>query len=60
VWQWVLEPYNPTSRWGVMRGGSWATEKPAELSLTYRNVVDPAGREVIYGFRVVLDPGSEI
>jgi hypothetical protein len=60
VWQWVLEPYNPTSRWGVMRGGSWATEKLAELSLTYRNVVDPAGREVIYGFRVVLDPGSEI
>jgi len=58
VWQWVLEPYNPTSRWGVMRGGSWATDKQAELSLTYRNVVDPAGREVIYGFRVVLDPGS--
>jgi hypothetical protein len=58
VWQWILEPYNPSSRWGVMRGGSWATEKQAELSLSYRNVVDPAGREVIYGFRVVLDPGS--
>jgi formylglycine-generating enzyme required for sulfatase activity len=58
IWQWVEEPYNPTSRWGVMRGGSWATEKQAELSLTYRNVVDPAGREVIYGFRVVLVPGS--
>jgi serine/threonine protein kinase/formylglycine-generating enzyme required for sulfatase activity len=60
VWQWVMEPYNPTSRWGVMRGGSWATEKQAELSLSYRNVVDPTGREVIYGFRVVLDPGSGI
>lgn len=60
VWQWVAEPYNPTSRWGVMRGGSWATEKQAELSLSYRNVVDPTGREVIYGFRVVLDPGSGI
>jgi serine/threonine protein kinase len=60
VWQWIMEPYNPTSRWGVMRGGSWATEKQAELSMTYRNVVDPAGREVIYGFRVVLDPGSGI
>jgi len=58
VWQWVVEPYNPASRWGVLRGGSWATEKQAELSLSYRNVVDPTGREVIYGFRVVLDPGS--
>jgi hypothetical protein len=54
VWQWILEPYNPGSRWGVMRGGSWATEKVAELSLSYRNVVDPAGREVIYGFRCAL------
>jgi serine/threonine protein kinase len=58
VWQWIEEPYNPTSRWGVMRGGSWSTEKQAELSLSYRNVVDPAGREVIYGFRVVLVPGN--
>ncbi len=54
VWQWIREPYSPASRWGVMRGGSWATEKAAELSLSYRNVVDPAGREVIYGFRCVL------
>lgn len=60
VWQWIMEPYNPTSRWGVLRGGSWATEKQAELSLTYRNVVDPTGREVIYGFRIVLDPGSSL
>jgi formylglycine-generating enzyme required for sulfatase activity len=59
VWQWIAEPYNPTSRWGVQRGGSWATSKDAELSLSYRNVVDPAGREVIYGFRVVLVPGAE-
>jgi formylglycine-generating enzyme required for sulfatase activity len=54
VWQWILEPYNPTSRWGVLRGGSWADHKPAELSLSYRNVVDPSGREVIYGFRCVI------
>ncbi len=54
VWEWVRDPYSPGSRWGVMRGGSWATEKPAELSLSYRNVVDPTGREVIYGFRCVL------
>jgi hypothetical protein len=59
VWEWIAEPYNPASRWGVLRGGSWATAKEAELSLSYRNVVDPAGREVIYGFRVVLVPGAE-
>jgi hypothetical protein len=60
VWQWILEPYNPTSRWGVLRGGSWATHKDAELSLSYRNVVDPSGREVIYGFRVLLVPESTL
>jgi len=54
VWQWIGEPYSPASRWGVLRGGSWATVKAAELSLSYRNVVDPAGREGIYGFRCVL------
>ncbi|MEQ1859839.1 MAG: bifunctional serine/threonine-protein kinase/formylglycine-generating enzyme family protein [Chthoniobacteraceae bacterium] len=54
AWQWILEPYSPGSRWGVLRGGSWATDKPAELSLSYRNVVDPTGHEVIYGFRCVL------
>jgi len=56
VWQWIIEPYNPASRWGVLRGGCWATYKDAELSLSYRNVVDPTGREVIYGFRAVLVP----
>jgi hypothetical protein len=54
VWEWILEPYNPGSRWGVLRGGSWANDKPAELWSSYRNVVDPASREVIYGFRCVL------
>lgn len=60
VWQWVLDPYNASGRWHVLRGGSWATDKPAELSLSYRNVVDPDAREVIYGFRCVLvtDPGN--
>jgi formylglycine-generating enzyme required for sulfatase activity len=54
VWQWILEPYSPGSRWGVLRGGSWANHKPAELWSSYRNVVDPSSREVIYGFRCVL------
>lgn len=54
VWQWVLEPYNPSLRWRVLRGGSWASEKKSELWLSYRNVVDPADKEVIYGFRCVL------
>ena len=58
VWQWIIEPYNPNSKWGVLRGGSWATYKDAELSLSYRNVVDPSGREVIYGFRTILVPES--
>lgn len=58
VWQWCLEPYKPGSRWGVLRGGSWATATAGELRSSYRNVVDRGERDVIYGFRCVLVPES--
>ena len=45
-----------TRDWGVLRGGSWATCAPGELRSSYRNVVDRAERDVIYGFRCVLVP----
>lgn len=59
VWQWCFDNYHGGGHardWGVLRGGSWSTAKQAELRLSYRNVVDRADAEVIYGFRVVLVP----
>ncbi|MEO8044618.1 MAG: SUMF1/EgtB/PvdO family nonheme iron enzyme [Spartobacteria bacterium] len=54
VWEWCADLYKPGSRWGVLRGGSWANKQRAELLTSYRNVVDRSERDVIYGFRCVL------
>ncbi len=54
VWEWCSDLYKPGSRWGVLRGGSWANKQRAELLTSYRNVVDRSERDVIYGFRCVL------
>ena len=64
VWEWCADAYkggtNPTGRdWGVLRGGSWATNNRLEMQSSYRNVVDRNERDVIYGFRVVLAPETE-
>ena len=46
---------NVTGRdWGVLRGGSWATNNRLEMQSSYRNVIDRNDRDVIYGFRCVL------
>lgn len=58
VWQWCLEGYageTVSHDWGVLRGGSWATYKRSEIQSSYRNVVDRHDRDVIYGFRCVLE-----
>jgi serine/threonine protein kinase len=59
VWEWCLDTYkggaSGTGRdWGVLRGGSWATQNRLEMQSSYRNVVDRNDRDVIYGFRCVL------
>lgn len=54
VWEWCLDLYKLGSRWGVLRGGSWANSQRSELLTSYRNVVDRNERDVIYGFRCVL------
>ena len=54
VWEWCADLYKPGSRWGVLRGGSWANSNRTELLSSYRNVVDRNERDVIYGFRCVL------
>ncbi len=54
VWEWCFDAYKPGSRWGVLRGGSWATVLRGELLSSYRNVIDHGERDVIFGFRCVL------
>ncbi|MEP6671965.1 MAG: bifunctional serine/threonine-protein kinase/formylglycine-generating enzyme family protein [Chthoniobacter sp.] len=60
VWQWCQDSYKGgitgARDWGVLRGGSWGTASPSELRSSYRNVVERAERDVIYGFRCVLVP----
>jgi serine/threonine protein kinase len=62
VWQWCADSYKGGATgvhdWGVLRGGSWGTASPAELRSSYRNVVERSERDVLYGFRCVLDLGS--
>ena len=62
VWQWCADSYKGGATgvhdWGVLRGGSWGTASPAELRCSYRNVVERSERDVLYGFRCLLDPGS--
>jgi hypothetical protein len=63
VWEWCRDSYKGGATgardWGVMRGGSWGTATASELRSSYRNVVDRAERDVIYGFRCVLVPESD-
>lgn len=58
VWQWCGDNYKKNGalrRWGVLRGGSWADYGPNILQSAYRNVVPSDERDVIYGFRCVID-----
>ena len=58
VWQWCADNYKKNGalrRWGVLRGGSWADYGPNILQSSYRNVVPSDERDVIYGFRCVID-----
>ena len=58
VWQWCADNYKKNGalrRWGVLRGGSWADYGPNILQSSYRNVVPNNERDVIYGFRCVID-----
>jgi formylglycine-generating enzyme required for sulfatase activity len=62
VWEWCNDGYKGGSGgrdWGVLRGGSWATSSRTELQSSYRNVVDRAERDVIFGFRCVLASGTD-
>ncbi|MEI9896688.1 MAG: SUMF1/EgtB/PvdO family nonheme iron enzyme [Chthoniobacter sp.] len=61
VWEWCQDDYGRTNpRWGVLRGGSWATSRPEEILSSYRRGFDPSFREDDVGFRCVVatDAGS--
>ena len=54
VWEWCLDPYNQTTRWRVLRGGSWATSSAAEMLTSFRRGFDPSFRHDDVGFRCVI------
>jgi formylglycine-generating enzyme required for sulfatase activity len=59
VWEWCQDSFGKTnSRWGVLRGGSWATSRPDEMLSSFRRGFDPSFREDDVGFRCVIATGS--
>jgi formylglycine-generating enzyme required for sulfatase activity len=54
VWEWCMDPYNKTTKWRVLRGGSWATSNAEEMLSSYRRGFDPSFRHDDVGFRCVI------
>jgi formylglycine-generating enzyme required for sulfatase activity len=55
VWEWCKDAYGKANpRWGVLRGGSWATSRPEEILSSFRRGIDPSFREDDVGFRCVI------
>jgi formylglycine-generating enzyme required for sulfatase activity len=55
VWEWCQDSYGASNpRWGVLRGGSWATSRAEEMLSSYRRGFDPSFREDDVGFRCVI------
>jgi formylglycine-generating enzyme required for sulfatase activity len=54
VWEWCMDSYNKSTRWRVLRGGSWATSSAEEMLSSYRRGFDPSFRHDDVGFRCVI------
>ena len=54
VWEWCMDSYNKTTKWRVLRGGSWATSSADEMLSSYRRGFDPNFRHDDVGFRCVI------
>lgn len=54
VWEWCADLYNNTSKWRVLRGGSWATSRQEKMLSSYRRGYDPSFRHDDVGFRCVI------
>ncbi len=55
VWEWCGDLFNnKTTKWGVLRGGSWATSRADEMLSSHRRPVEPSFRHDDIGFRCVI------
>ena len=54
VWEWCLDAYSPGSIAGVIRGGSWGSDRPAYLQSANRIAKFPEARTDEIGFRIAL------
>ncbi len=60
VWEWCIDRFNQSTKWRVLRGGSWATSRSEEMLSSYRRGYDPLFRMDDAGFRFVIAPeGSQ-
>ena len=55
VSEWVISPWNETSRERVIRGGSWNQGTPESLRLDARQHAHPGNAGTGVGFRIVLE-----
>ena len=55
VWEWCGDLFNnKTTKWGVLRGGSWATSRADEMLSSHRRPVEASFRHDDIGFRCVI------
>jgi serine/threonine protein kinase len=56
VWEWLDDKEKETGEARLRRGGSWRLGSQADLQLSYLLSNEPAARDPIHGFRLVLVP----
>ena len=55
VWEWCGDLFNTkTTKWRVLRGGSWATSRADEMLSSHRRPVEQSFRHDDIGFRCVI------
>ena len=60
LWEWCEDLYASDQKRRVLRGGSWGDSDPRVLLSSFRGGVEPGGRDVRNGFRVVLVVGGSV
>ncbi len=54
VWEWCADFFNKSTKWRVLRGGSWATSRADEMLSSHRLGFDSSFRQDDVGFRCVI------
>ena len=55
-WEWLRDPFSPTSQNYVLRGGAWGHGEPYTFRCSGRSAQDPGSVGTTLGFRLVARP----